>query len=425
MSPVKPPRRAALLLLVAVGFVVGQDDSTLSCTTSACEETAIRTARCNDFQDYACFCETSSYSSAFSSCLQSQTSLGCTDTDWQSVSSDIVTSCSAYTSSLGSSLCDECYSAGVSTLACLDSEDYGCLCGDQSTVFLDHLTSCAGVARSASATCVITDLAYLAGEFTSACSSYATEVASVPGCPLCQSSAASLLQCSGLDDFACLCTKSDEYTSAVGQCISTESCYPSDLTAARNTYTSNCAVVATGGSVPAATDPVARASGTAASGASQTAPRSTVDGGSDGPDAGTVAGIVAGVVAGLALLCVGGFFIFRRRASLREKPADIPAHRPPQSHLHAPGGQGPPNNGVYELSSPPGPLYQPQDFSKASYAQYQHPQPPPPQPAGGPGGYYYELEHKHQYPPVGVPQHGNVGSKPTYHEGYAELGTMR
>ena len=301
----------AILVLVFLAFQVVSADFCLSCESAAA--TAVSCSFFGAEADLGCVCsQTSSFLSYVSSCIASST-YGCNSDDWSTESSFYPSACvqstaaaasssiAASTSSVAYYSCGACYSSAVALVNCVDDTDSGCLCPTSNQAawrskYMDCASSnsCFGEALS-------DNLVY----FSSVC-------ASGLGCPLCQSQVATGLSCEGNEDYRCLCTQADAYLSLVSNCANSYGnlvtgvtlgfCSSDDAVTARNILTSACDILSTGG-VPIVTGTSVFAS--PSSHPSQAAHKS--------PDAGAIAGAVIGSIAAIALLAVGGYFIFRKR----------------------------------------------------------------------------------------------------------------
>lgn len=326
--------------------IFAQDDSTpLFCSTFDCVESAVESARCTDIDDVDCVCETTSYKSYLSSCLISEETHGCVSSDWTSVSSEVDSDCSSYSSSIGSELCDVCFSSIVTSASCLDSDDYGCLCGSISDEVLSAFTSCARKPTTASASCLTSDLAFSSESLSSSCKSFSENPVQEDLC-LCQAAIAENLNCD-LQDIDCLCSKNSDYLDQLLPCVESQ-CFSEDPTAVRDSHTSACDILATGGT-PTITNPNFSPRPTAESSTEpEEAPNEDDDeDGSDGPETSTVIGVVAGSVGALSVLLVGGYFIFRKRSKRKPKVKKPPKLPPRQNDLNAAYQNE--QQGVYEM----------------------------------------------------------------------------
>ena len=318
-----------------------QDDSTtLFCSTFDCVETAVESARCTDIDDVACVCETGSYKSYLSSCLITEETHGCVSSDWTSASSEVDSDCSSYSSSIGAELCDACFISVVTSASCLDFDDYGCLCDSKSDEILSAFTSCARKPTTLSATCLTSDLAFSSESLSSSCRSFSENPIQDDLC-LCQAAIAESINCD-LQDIDCLCSKNGDYLDRLLPCVES-SCISEDPTTVRDSYTSACAVLATGGT-PTITNPESLPTNESSKKAGIATDDDDED--SDGPETSTIIGVVAGSVGALSVLLVGGYFIFRKR-SKRKPKINQPKLPPRPSNLNATYQNE--QQGVYEM----------------------------------------------------------------------------
>ena len=396
------------LLLDLLLFFVGshaQDEFTsdVECSTFSCSDIASESAQCTDYDDVECYCEQNTYSSLLSSCLLLDTTMGCTSSDWISASSELDSSCSSFSSSFGTELCDECYTSAITDgVSCLGYDDYGCLCNAKSNELLSSLTACAETPITLSASCPISYLEELGDGLFSSCSSYEDNPVEVPGCAVCQVIVASGLQCSQ-EDYKCLCAEEGVYLDAFESCIDTVNCYESDLTVERDSYTAICSVVATGGTPPGLTlDESPSETDLSSTRESEIRSTSGNDDESDGPQTSTVVGVVLGAIAGLALLLIGGYFIFKKRSKYKSEKVN----KVSISKLTGPSiDQRKAEHGVYEM------------MGSGQYQNYPI-RPSPTQKAAATLNHSYELDNRPIQPSVTSEGHYRT----LLHQGYVELG---
>ena len=336
----------ALRVICCLYFAItahAQEDTTIFCSTYDCVDIAVESARCTDTDDVPCVCETKTYESYLSSCLITEKTHGCVSSDWTSASESLESDCSSYSSSIGADLCSVCFSSAIKSASCLEYDDYDCLCGSKSDDVLSMFTSCATVPITASATCLTSDLAFSSEELASSCSSF-SENPDEPEICFCQAAVAEDINCA-FQDLGCLCAQ-DDYLNRLLPCIES-SCFSEDRTLVRNSHTSACSELATGGTPAIATTDSAsqQTDGdlTNAKGSPKEDGEENDD--SDGPETSTVIGVVAGAVAGLSILLVGGYFIFRKRSrKSKVKPPKLP---PRPDNLN--GAKLNEQQGIYEM----------------------------------------------------------------------------
>ena len=268
-----------------------------------CEEEAREGAGCSDGLDGPCMCDETTYLSSYYSCFQSD--LECYD-EWSLVTDSHTESCSPYELS-AHSVCLSCQTSAIEGAACLDEVDFPCLC--PLAISDDHISrlwACQKTASSGSIPCPSYSMAWLEASFTDGCFAL-TDEHSFLGCPQCQSSIATELDCTAPDDFDCICSVERDYIRSLTPCV-TETCFLPDLTLARSSITDACMSIRNG-LTPAKQTPV----GNPRTGDDRDS-ENPVDNSDeeDGPDTVTVVGIVVGAIGGLSLLLIGGYFIFRK-----------------------------------------------------------------------------------------------------------------
>ncbi len=377
------------LLLLSLSFALGQ--STTTCPVEECYSVAYSAIGCS--ADYLeCLCESASVKHAISSCMFSG-SPACANYQYHHALTELSSSCTSRTrrySSVASDLCDECFANAAPWLSCIDGTDYACLCQEgRSTLLPDFFRACARRASSVSASCGKSAQDSILRAFTSSCSSYVA-LSSSPGCLACQSEVATGLSCRNVNDFSCLCGFDDAYSFSISRCISTNAACPSsDFTHARDTYTSACAAVSTGGIPPHLT---ATGSGRLESIARETSRNSDVSG---SPNGLMVAGITVSVLLALFALCLGGYFIFRRRKSSRDADAQDSSAEPTGQEGQMTQVEAP-DNAIHELSPflPPAELSQTPGTDSPSHLSYQQNQELSELP--GSGGEFHELDGSRQ-----------------------------
>jgi hypothetical protein len=283
---------------------------------SLCTTTALSLANCTADTDPLCSCATTSYGALLSSCMASQKALGCSPSDWADATSSISADCSYWTESLGDALCSSCTSDVVASAGCTDYEDYACLCS--ATGYVAGFSGCVAGTGSFAASCPFASSTSVISSYSASCSSYASSTSAYPaGCPACQADAADQVSCSGRFDYSCLCSRSS-YLPVLSSCVAAgENCYHSDLVIARSTYSSACAVVATGGTP-------ATAAAVGLTGAAQTGARASPAVERPGVRIGAIAAVAGGAAFLLAVLVVGGCLLLRRRSRLPTQPDSVP-----------------------------------------------------------------------------------------------------
>ena len=331
-----------LCLFFAIATFAQDDSTTLFCSTFDCMESAVESAQCTDTEDVLCVCETGSYRSYLSACLITDETHGCVSSDWISASSSVDSDCTSLSSSIGSELCDICFDSVVTSASCLGYDDYGCLCGSKSDELLSAFTSCARKPITASATCLTSDLAYSSESLSSSCSSFSANPIQDNLC-LCPAAIAESLNC-GLQDIECLCSKGGDYLDRLLPCVES-SCISEDPTIVRDSHTSACDVLATGGT-PTLINPEFSPRPTGESSKKAEIASGEDDESSDGPETSTIIGVVAGSVGALSVLLVGGYFIFRKRS--KKKPKMKQPKLPPRpSNLNTASQNE--QQGIYEM----------------------------------------------------------------------------
>ena len=373
---------------------VAEEISANRCPVFDCESSATEAVGCTNAEDYRsdCHCgHVTSYQSLVSSCMLTDHSTGCDTFDWGNASSSLSTDCDFASSYSPIGLCDECYTAAVTNVSCIDNADVACLCEQQSDDFLSEFTSCVDATSVFDLHCPAAYQSILEAKFEASCSYWSEIPSSIPGCTKCQTQILEEAQCIGQYDYTCHCAVTS-YLSLLTACINAECPDGEDMDIARNEHSAMCAVITSGdaasatlpGSKPKSQDSEPTSGDTGPSDGDDDDDDNNDD--DEGPEMTTVIGVVAGSVAGLSILLIGGYFLFRKRSKRMSKKKSKPPILPPR-----PPTQQQDANGIREMW-----------VSQQRPYHYQPNQPPLPyrptqpselhgQPPGAPQNGYFEL----------------------------------